>query len=56
MFGIPGIPGNSVGYPTDNIAAEVITYIEFPIPGYYTMGVNSDDGFKVTLGRYATRK
>lgn len=44
---IPGIPG--VGSkPDDSIAAEVITYIEFPAAGLYTMGVNSDDGFKVT--------
>ncbi|MGC8990088.1 MAG: PA domain-containing protein, partial [Verrucomicrobiia bacterium] len=46
---IPGIPGNTTGgYPTDNIAAEIITYVEFPAAGFYGMGVNSDDGFKVT--------
>lgn len=47
---IPGIPGTgNASYNTDNIAAEIITYIEFPAPGFYGMGVNSDDGFKVTL-------
>lgn len=43
---IPGIPGSTSG--TDNIAAEIITYIEFPEAGYYRMGFNSDDGFRVT--------
>lgn len=43
---IPGIPG--ITGSTDNIAAEIITYVEFPTPGFYAMGVNSDDGFKVT--------
>ena len=47
---IPGIPGTgNASYNTDNIAAEIITYVEFPAPGFYGMGVNSDDGFKVTL-------
>jgi hypothetical protein len=45
---VPGIPGNSA-YPTDNVAAEIITYVEFPSAGFYGMGVNSDDGFKVTV-------
>jgi hypothetical protein len=46
---IPGIPGNATpGRETDNIAAEIITYVVFPAAGYYRMGVNSDDGFKVT--------
>lgn len=46
---IPGIPGTgNASYNTDNIAAEIITYIEFPTTGLYAMGVNSDDGFKVT--------
>jgi hypothetical protein len=46
---IPGIPGtgSTTGRVTDNIAAEVITYVEFPQPGLYFMGVNSDDGFRV---------
>jgi len=46
---VPGIPGTGTeAYNTDNIAGEVITYVEFPAAGMYTMGVNSDDGFKVT--------
>jgi hypothetical protein len=47
---IPGVPGIGVreASVTDNIAAEIISYIEFPTPGVYFMGVNSDDGFSVT--------
>jgi hypothetical protein len=47
---IPGIPGvgSNTARNTDNIAAEIITYAEFPQTGAYMMGVNSDDGFKVT--------
>lgn len=60
----PGIPGlGREATRTDNIAAEVVTYVEFPRAGVYFMGVNSDDGFSVTatdqppvdnLGVYAT--
>ncbi len=46
---IPGIPGTgNASYNTDNISAEIITYIDFPTTGLYAMCVNSDDGFKVT--------
>jgi hypothetical protein len=46
---IPGIPGlGTADHNTDNLAGEAITYVEFTAPGVYTMGVNSDDGFKVT--------
>jgi hypothetical protein len=47
---IPGVPGIGVreASATDNIAAEIISYIEFPTSGVYFMGVNSDDGFSVT--------
>jgi hypothetical protein len=45
---IPGVPGNvTKADKTDNIAMNVVTYIEFPAEGYYSMGVNSDDGFRV---------
>lgn len=46
---IPGTPGlgNAAGN-TDNLSGEVLTYVEFPSAGFYMMGVNSDDGFKVT--------
>lgn len=49
---IPGdtsIPGISSAGNTDNIAAEALTWLELPA-GEIVMGVNSDDGFKVTIG------
>jgi hypothetical protein len=44
---IPGIPGQTDS--TDNIAAEILTFLELP-QGCLTLGVNSDDGFTVRLG------
>jgi len=45
---IPGIPGQEGG--TDNIAGEALAYVEIPAAGVYSMVVNSDDGFGVTVG------
>ena len=44
---MPGLPGEFG--TTDGIAAEIRTFIEFP-EGMVTMGVNSDDGFRVEVG------
>jgi hypothetical protein len=44
---IPGIPGTTGS--TDNIAAESLAFLELQ-PGFYTMVVNSDDGFQVSTG------
>ncbi len=46
---IPGVtaPDNAAGN-TDNVVAEALSFLEFPTRGFYLMGVNSDDGFKVT--------
>ena len=44
MPGLPGITGS-----TDNIAAEALAWLELPA-GMNTMGVRSDDGFRVTIG------
>ena len=41
----PGIPGPSGS--TTNFALEGITYLYLPV-GYYVLGVNSDDGFRLT--------
>jgi len=38
----PGISASTV-----NFAEEVLTYINFPAAGTYTLGVNSDDGFNL---------
>lgn len=44
----PGIPGTT---GSDNsIAGEVLTAIEFPAAGVYRLVVNSDDGFRTTMG------
>ena len=40
----PGVAGN-------NLAMEVLTYLEFTKTGIVTMGVNSDDGFTVSTGK-----
>jgi hypothetical protein len=44
---MPGIPATNGS--TDGIAAEVLTWLELPA-GETLMGVNSDDGFRVTIG------
>ena len=44
----PGIPGTESH--TDNIAMEVLTWLELPT-GTHSMIVNSDDGFRVTVGK-----
>src|SRR6266542_4220776 len=53
---IPGLYGcidvsgpDTPGY-NDNMVVEVTTYLNIP-QGYYTFGVNSDDGFKVSVAR-----
>ena len=54
---MPGIPGTTSS--TDNIAAEALTYLQLPA-GSVTMGVRSDDGFRLLIGaanpadRYST--
>ncbi len=53
--GIPGIGGFG-GDPTranHNYAQEVISYVEFPAPGVYYFGVNSQNGFRVSAGEQA---
>ena len=37
------------GGGTVNFSEEVITYLEFPTSGTYTLGVNSDDGFGLAV-------
>ena len=44
MPGIPNIDSNS-----DGISAEIVTYLDLAV-GVYTMGVNSDDGFRTSGG------
>ena len=44
---MPGIPGTTGS--DDGIDAEIVTFVEFPA-GLVTMGVTSDDGFRVQAG------
>jgi hypothetical protein len=44
---IPGIPG--INGHTDNISMEVLAFLELSA-GKHRFGVNSDDGFKLTIG------
>lgn len=44
---IPGIPG--INGSTDNIAAEILTYLDLAA-GVHRFGVNSDDGFVLAVG------
>jgi len=52
--GFPGIPSvlpsTSMNGDTNNFVCQIYTALEFPSSGLYTMGVDSDDGFQVTLG------
>jgi hypothetical protein len=44
----PGIPGTT-GVDT-SFVEQIQTYIRFPAAGYYQMGVNNDDFFRLTAG------
>lgn len=47
----PGTPGTGgLDWNSDNLATEVLTYLEFPAAGGYTMGIKSWDSFAVTVG------
>jgi hypothetical protein len=45
---VPGIPDTAPADP-NYIAGVALTFIEFPAPGMYYMGVNRDDGFRLTI-------
>ncbi|HWQ90703.1 MAG TPA: LamG-like jellyroll fold domain-containing protein, partial [Clostridia bacterium] len=45
---VPGIDEN-IQPSTDHIAAEILTILELPV-GAYQLGVNHDDGFKLSIG------
>jgi hypothetical protein len=54
--GIPGTASASATAATDNYTSEFVAYIPFDAPGYYIMGVNSDDNFRVTIGEKVGRQ
>lgn len=41
--GIPGTTGSETGF-----AHELLTYVRFPTAGYYQMGINNEDAFRLT--------
>jgi hypothetical protein len=43
----PGIPGNTGS--EDSFVHEILTYIRFPAAGYYRMGINNEDQFRLTV-------
>lgn len=49
---IPGLPGTLA--VADQAVMDITAFVEFPTNGLYTMGVQSDDGFRVTVGDRAS--
>ena len=49
-------PGITPGAEVPNYASDFVTYLVFPQAGLYTMGVNSDDNFRVTIGEAVGRQ
>jgi hypothetical protein len=50
----PGIPGQNGS--ENSFVHEIRTYVRFPAAGYYQMGVNSEDHFRLTLGTNGTQR
>jgi len=44
------IPGETIGYDINNYVIRATGTVYVPSPGYWTFGVNSDDGFRLTVG------
>lgn len=55
---VPGLPGTYTGGADvyEHVQAEILTYLQFPAAGIYTMAVDSDDGFRVTTARTPKEK
>lgn len=47
-------PGYKMGIEIDNFVVEATATVTIPTPGVYTFGVNSDDGFSLTVGALTT--
>ena len=48
----PGIPG-TLGLE-NSFSDEIVTFVRFPAPGYYQMGVNNEDQFRLSAGTAGT--
>ncbi len=46
------VPGFTTGADQEDYALEAVGTVSIPAPGYWSFGVNSDDGFRVTIGSY----
>src|SRR5262249_47759861 len=46
-------PGLTIGSDQDNFALEATATVTIPAPGNWTFGVNSDDGFSLTIGGFS---
>lgn len=46
-------PGFTIGADTDNFVTEATATITIPTAGNWTFGVNSDDGFSLTIGNFS---
>ena len=44
------IPGETIGYDINNYVIRATGTVYVPSPGNWTFGVNSDDGFRLTVG------
>jgi hypothetical protein len=53
-YALPGIPG--VTTRSDNLAASLDSWVIFPSAGFYVLGVNSDDGFRLSEGQGVSRQ
>lgn len=53
-YTLPGIPG--VTLSSVNYAAAFDSWVIFPSAGFYVLGVNSDDGFRLSEGQGVTRQ
>jgi PA domain len=49
LLGIPST-ASTTSQRTNSFACEFLAYVQFPAAGVYTLGVNSDDGFRLTSG------
>jgi len=53
---LPGIPGFGPTTINNNrsnsFMLEILAYVQFPTNGTYTLGISSDDGFRVTQGTW----
>jgi hypothetical protein len=45
-------PGLTIGVDQDNFVLEATATVTIPAPGYWTFGVNSDDGFQLSVGSF----